>query len=213
MSKGKVTQKTQLALQVADDGGLGSTSIEGERIRRIVSGDTQCFDRLVRDYYPLAYGLAHRVLGDPDDAEEVVWDAFVRIHAALGSFRGDSSLKTWILRIVMRLSLNCRRDRSRSAWYRLGLHRGSDDLRALDPPAAAAGPEAECISAETRRLVLEMVNELPSALRGALLLNSMEELSYDEIAQVLQVPVGTVSSRIHSARRKLLAKLRRRGLV
>ena len=106
--------------------------MEDERIGRIVAGDGSAFAELVREFHPLAYGLAHRVLLDPEDAEEVVQDAFVKIHAALTSFRGHSSLKTWILRIVLRLSLNRRRDRSRSNWYRLGLHRGSDDL--FNPP-------------------------------------------------------------------------------
>ena len=187
---------------------------EEERIRRIVAGDGSAFAELVREYHPLAYGLAHRVLMDPEDAEEVVQDAFVKIHAALISFRGHSSLKTWILRIVLRLSLNRRRDRSRSNWYRLGLHRGSDDLfNPPDPRGFSANPEAECISAETRRVVLRLVDELPEGLRETLLLNSMEELSYEEIARVLGVPIGTVSSRIYSARRRLLPKLRRHGLV
>ena len=74
-------------------------------------------------------------------------------------------------------------------------------------------PESECISNETRRIVLEMVDELPDALREALILNSFEELSYDEIARVLQVPVGTVSSRIHSARKKLLDKLQQHHIL
>ena len=187
---------------------------EEERIGRIVAGDGSAFAELVREFHPLAYGLAHRVLMDPEDAEEVVQDAFVKIHAALISFRGHSSLKTWILRIVLRLSLNRRRDRSRSNWYRLGLHRGSDDLfNPPDPRGFSANPEAECISAETRRVVLRLVDELPEGLRETLLLNSMEELSYEEIARVLGVPIGTVSSRIYSARRRLLPKLRRHGLV
>ena len=187
---------------------------EEERIGRIVAGDGSAFAELVREFHSLAYGLAYRVLLDPEDAEEVVQDAFVKIHAALVSFRGNSSLKTWILRIVLRLSLNRRRDRSRSNWYRLGLHHGSDDLfNPPDPRAFSANPEAECISAETRRVVLRLVDELPEGLRETLLLNSMEELSYEEIARVLGVPIGTVSSRIYSARRRLLPKLRRHGLV
>ena len=202
------------ALKVVEQAEPGIGMGEEERIGRIVDGDGSAFAELVREFYPLAYGLAYRVLLDPEDAEEVVQDAFVKIHAALASFRGGSSLKTWILRIVLRLSLNRRRDRSRSSWYRLGLHRGSDDLfNPPDPRGFSANPEAECISAETRRVVLRLVDELPEGLRETLLLNSMEELSYEEIARVLGVPIGTVSSRIYSARRRLLPKLRRHGLV
>ena len=180
------------------------------RVDRIVQGSGDDFRSLVIEFHPLAYSLAYKVLDNRADAEEVVQDAFVKVHDALGRFRGDSSLKTWILRIVMRLSLNRRRDRSRSAWHRLGLHRqGDEDLDEVSAIAAAdpRDPEAECISDETRRLVLGLLDELPATLREALVLNSLEELSYDEIARVLQVPLGTVSSRIHSAREKLSRKL------
>ena len=193
------------------------TSAESDCVRRIVQGSDEAFRALVAEYHPLAYSLAYKVLGDRQDAEEVVQDAFVKIYHALGRFRGESSLKTWILRIVMRLSLNRRRDRARSAWHRLGLHRrGEEELDDLSVPLAATrprNPESECVSAETRRLVLGLLEELPPALREALILSSFEELSYDEIARVLEVPVGTVSSRIHSAREKLSQKLADRDLL
>lgn len=193
---------------------LAANPHEGKRIDRIVAGDTAAFSDLVREYYPLAYGLAYRVLLRQEDAEEVIQDAFMKIHVALGSFRGDSSLKTWILRIVLRLSINRRRDRSRSAWYRLGLqYRVSDHIDCTDMRSPQANPESEYISCDSRRVILRLIDELPQTLREALLLNSMEELSYDEISRVLQIPIGTVSSRIYSARRKLLPKLRRHGLV
>lgn len=190
---------------------------ERERVRHVVAGDVDSLRTLVGEFHPLAYSLAFKVLGERGDAEEVVQDAFIKIHRALPQFRGDSSLKTWILRIVLRLSLNRRRDRARSAWYRLGLHQGVDGEEADYLPQLeremTPNPESECISNETRRIVLKLVDELPEALREALILNSFEELSYDEISRVLQVPVGTVSSRIHSARKKLLGKLQRHELL
>ena len=195
---------------------LKARSHEQERIRSVVSGDTVALRALTVEFHPLAYNLAVKVLGERGDAEEVVQDAFLKIHRALPQFRGDSSLKTWILRIVLRLSLNRRRDRARSAWYRLGLHQGGNEEAEYLPQLAreiTPNPEAECVASETRRIVLQLVDELPEALREALILNSFEELSYDEIARVLQVPVGTVSSRIHSARAKLLDKLKRHELL
>ena len=190
---------------------------ERERIRRVAAGNTDALRSLVVEYHPLAYSLAYKVLGERGDAEEVVQDAFVKIHRALPQFRGDSSLKTWILRIVMRLSLNRRRDRARSAWFRLGLNQGTDQDGAEQlsdlPPGTTPNPESQCISGETRAIILKLVDELPDPLREALILNSFEELSYDEIARVLQVPVGTVSSRIFSARKKLLGKLRHHDVL
>ncbi|MFT5087789.1 MAG: RNA polymerase sigma-70 factor (ECF subfamily) [Candidatus Latescibacterota bacterium] len=183
---------------------------ESERIVHIIDGDVRAFGDLVRQYYNLAYSLAYKVLDDPSDAEEITQDAFVKIHQALDSFRGDASLKTWIMRIVMRLSLNRRRDRSRSAWRRLGLHRGEEVE--LSAPAAQT-PEAQYISSEMRTQVRRLVDQLPDSLRQVLILNSFEDLSYDEIAQILDIPIGTVSSRLHSARKKLLHQLKERDLL
>lgn len=193
---------------------------DGELVRRARAGESDAFAALVRAYYPVAYDLAHKLLGDGCDAEEVAQDAFVKIHRALDGFRGEASVKTWILRIVMRLSLNRRRDRARSAWRRLGLHRRDDADAQGKAAAQVAGvtghgqtPETHYMARETRRLVLALVDDLPEPLRQALILSSFEDLSYEQIARVLAVPVGTVSSRIYSARRKLLTALEERGLL
>jgi RNA polymerase sigma-70 factor (ECF subfamily) len=185
---------------------------EAERIREAVGGDVQAFRDLVVQYHPLAYSMAYKVLDDPQDAEEVAQDAFVKIHRALAGFRGEASFKTWLTRIVLRLSLNRRRDRSRSSWHRLGLHLHQDPDRDHPAPGAQT-PETQCIARETRQFVRQLVDELPAALRQVVALNSFEELSYEEIAQILKVPLGTVSSRLYSARKKLLGRLRRQDLI
>ena len=186
------------------------------RAERIAAGDDAAFCQLVRDYYPLAYELAFRLLTDRLDAEEVAQDAFVKVHGAMGSFRAEASLKTWILRIVLRLGLNRRRDRSRSAWYRLGLHLGPprlDDDRPIEPiTSPAATPEGQLLSREARALILALIDRLPDGLRQVLLLNSLEELSYEEIGAILDIPVGTVSSRLHAARQQLGQALDAHGL-
>ena len=183
------------------------------RLHELVSGQAEAFRGLVREYHPLAYRLAFKILHDHQDAEEVVQDAFLKIHRALEGFRGDAALKTWILRIVMRLSLNRRRDRARSSWRRLGLHqRSGDPDREPESPVGRGGgptPETLYISRETRLLLLQLLDELPPPLREVLILNSFEELSYEVISRILEVPLGTVSSRIHCARKKLLKKLAR----
>lgn len=193
-------------LQILDD------DDDSSRVDDILSGDTRAFQALVVEYHPLAYALAYRTLNDAGDAEEVVQDAFVKIHGALEGFRGDASLKTWILRIVWRLSLNRRRDRARSAWRRLGLHHGGDDMPDMPEPSSES-PENQMMSAETRRVVRQVVDDLPAPLREILILNSFEELGYEEIARILDIPVGTVSSRIHAARRKVADRLRRHGTL
>lgn len=192
---------------------IGILTPDEERLERILEGDDEAFRQLITEYHPLAYGLAYRALGDREDAEEVVQDAFFKIHGALAGFRGESSLKTWILRIVWRLSLNRRRDRARSPWRRLGLHRTDEEAGERLSAAAGEGPEARLLTRETQRLVREQIDELPAPLREVLILHGFEQLGYEEISRVLDIPVGTVSSRIHGARRRLAAALERRGLV
>ncbi|MFH1567262.1 MAG: sigma-70 family RNA polymerase sigma factor [Gemmatimonadota bacterium] len=191
------------------------SSREQERVHRIVGGSAEAFRSLVTDYYPLAYSLAYRVLNDAGDAEEVVQDAFLRIHRALASFRGDASLKTWILRVVHRLSLNRRRDRSRTAWHRLGLSRRDEASARAEAELVARepDPESRLISRQTRELVLEAMGELSEPLRDVLVLSTLEGLTYEEIGRILQVPVGTVSSRLHAARQQLVRELSRRELI
>ena len=190
---------------------------DAERVRRILNGDAEAFHALVREYHPLAYSVAYKVLHNGQDAEEVVQDGFVKIYRALDGFRGQGALKGWIARIVLRLSLNRRRDRSRSSWYRLGLHFQDGEAEA-DPGLDAAGPgapdpESLCLSSEARQLLLGLVDELPEGLREVLILNSFEGLSYQQIARILQVPLGTVSSRLSAARTKLREKLEQHDLL
>ena len=184
---------------------------DSARVDGILAGGQETFRDLVVEYHPLAFALAYRCLGDRQDAEEVVQDAFIKIHGALDGFRGDASLKTWILRIVWRLSLNRRRDRARSSWRRLGLHQSAEDADVHLAGPAAESPEARLLSHEASRLVRDLVDDLPPALREVLILNSFEDLGYEEMARILDVPVGTVSSRIYTARRKLAARLRKLG--
>ena len=186
-------------------------SEESERIARVVEGDLRAFDELVHKYYPMAYSLAYKVLNNEDDAREITQDAFVRMHSALDGFRGDASLKTWIMRIVMRLSLNRRRDRSRSSWRRLGLHCNEESVQETAP--CFQTPEAEYISRETRMQVQQLVDRLPDSLRQVVILSSFEDLSYEEIAQILNLPIGTVSSRLHAARKKLLQQFREHDIL
>jgi RNA polymerase sigma-70 factor, ECF subfamily len=186
------------------------------RAARIAAGDDAAFCQLVRDYYPLAWDLACRLLGDRLDAEEVTQDAFLKVHRAMGAFRAEASLKTWILRIVLRLSLNRRRDRARSAWFRLGLHLAAprpETEAPLEPVTPdSATPEAQLLAREARARILARIDQLPEGLRQVLLLNSLEQLSYEEIGRILDIPVGTVSSRLHAARKQLGQALDAEGL-
>ena len=186
---------------------------DAARVERVLAGDQRAFGDLVRQYHGLCYHVSYKVLRNAGDAEEIVQDAFIKVHGALAEFRGEASLKTWILRIVWRLSLNRQRDRSRSAWSRLGLDGDAEADVEMVRSRSAEHPDRAYQAQDTKEKVLEAVDRLPEPLRQALVLHGFEELGYDDVARILQVPVGTVCSRIHGARRKLADDLQRRGLV
>ena len=150
------------------------------------------------------------MLNNADDAKEIAQDAFVKIHKSLPNFRGNASLKTWIMRITLRLSLNKRRDRSRSAWERLGLNRDGKPKLLF---SRSQSPEAKLISDEIDNQVRNLIDGLPEDMRQIIILNSFEDLSYDEIGQILKIPIGTVSSRLYSARKLLSAQLKKANIL
>lgn len=186
---------------------------DAQTVEAVLAGDDNAFRELVRQYHGLAYHVAYKVLRNTSDAEEVVQDAFMKAHDALSEFRGEASLKTWVLRIVWRLSLNRQRDRSRTSWHRLGLDGdGEAEVETLRS-RTAEHPDRAYQAQDTQTRVLKAIDNLPEPLRQALVLHGFEELGYDDVARILQVPVGTVCSRIHSARRKLSEELHRKGLM
>lgn len=186
---------------------------DAQFVERVLAGDQGAFNDLVRQYHGLCYHVAFKILRNTSDAEEIIQDAFIKVYGALAEFRGEASLKTWILRIVWRLSLNRQRDRARSSWVRLGLDgHGETEVESV-PGRHTEHPDRAYQARDTREKILEAVDRLPEPLRQALVLHGFEELGYDDVARILQVPVGTVCSRIHSARRKLAKDLSNRGLL
>ena len=179
-------------------------------VNRILDGEERAFNELVNKYYDNVYNLAYRMLNNADDAKEIAQDAFVKIHKSLPNFRGNASLKTWIMRITLRLSLNKRRDRSRSAWERLGLNRDGKPKLLF---SRSQSPEAKLISDEIDNQVRNLIDGLPEDMRQIIILNSFEDLSYDEIGQILKIPIGTVSSRLYSARKLLSAQLKKANIL
>ena len=179
-------------------------------VNRIIDGEERAFNELVNKYYGNVYNLAYRMLNNADDAKEIAQDAFVKIHKSLPNFRGNASLKTCIMRITLRLSLNKRRDRSRSAWERLGLNRDGKPKLLF---SRSQSPEAKLISDEIDNQVRNLIDGLPEDMRQIIILNSFEDLSYDEIGQILKIPIGPVSSRLYSARKLLSAQLKKANIL
>jgi RNA polymerase sigma-70 factor, ECF subfamily len=153
---------------------------------RAGGGDDEAFAELVRRHERRVYNLALRMLGRPEDARDAAQDAFVSCYRNLASFRGDAAFSTWLHRIAV----NACYDALRRRRDLLGLD------EAPEPPPAADHGDAVTTSVDVRRALLTV----PEEFRTVLVLHDIQDLGYDEIARILQVPVGTVKSRLHRAR-------------
>jgi len=169
---------------------------------RLRAGDAPAFEELVMTYQHRVFGVALRVLGNRAEAEEVAQEAFVRAHRALGDFRGDAKLSTWLYAITSRLCLN----RLASGERRMARH-GEDALLRLSD--AGPRPDAALERRELETALGRAIAELPEDRRIVVVLRDLEGLSYEEIAHVLELELGTVRSRLHRARTELKEKLER----
>jgi RNA polymerase sigma-70 factor, ECF subfamily len=169
---------------------------------RLRAGDAPAFEELVMTYQHRVFGVALRMLGNAAEAEEVAQEAFVRAHRALGDFRGDAKLSTWLYAITSRLCLN----RLATGERRL-TRQGEEALLRLSD--AGPRPDAALERRELESALGRAIAELPEDRRIVVVLRDIEGLSYEEIAQVLELELGTVRSRLHRARADLKEKLER----
>jgi len=183
-------------------------------VTRFNAGDESAFVEIMRRYHNRLFSLAHNLLRNAADAEEIVQDAFIRAHRGLARFRGDSSLATWLYRIALNLSRNrywyfFRRRRQDS----LSLdHALSDDSAATFSDLIASGdddPARDTTTGEFTELISLCMEKLDASHREILVMRNVLDLPYEEIARSLGINVGTVKSRIARAReslRRLLAE-------
>jgi RNA polymerase sigma-70 factor (ECF subfamily) len=190
---------------------------EAEIVARARSGDHEAFGVLVSRYQGRAFRLALRVMGDEEQAQDVVQEAFLKAYSSLGRFEGRSSFYTWLYRLVFNLCIDTkRRDRSgnRVEWTEeqsLDLAPGTPAANAADPEST--GPSAEFERSELRELMARAIEALPDDARRTLVLREVDGLSYAEIAESLDIPKGTVMSRLHYARRRVREALVEAGAV
>jgi RNA polymerase sigma-70 factor (ECF subfamily) len=169
-------------------------------LERYSRGDRTVLDELFRRHRDMAYRVAYRLLGKEEDALDAVQEAFVKVLAHISGFQGRSSFKTWLLRVVSNAALDLGRQRGR----RDVLHR--EELPAdaeRDPPAAVAEPSFELERADLRRILNEALAQLPEPQRKTFVLHVEGGLSYREVAEVMEISIGTVMSRLFYTRQKL----------
>ena len=170
-------------------------------MRRAQRGDTEAFAALVAEHERFVYNLALRALGDQAEAEDVSQEAFVRAWQALPNFRGQAQFRTWLYRIVTNLCYN-RLPRLRRDLTALG-----DEAAEAVPDETLADPAGELEDEERRAFLHRQIEALPESYRLLVTLRFQQELSYDEIASVLSLPLGTVKTGLFRARARLRAAL------
>jgi RNA polymerase sigma-70 factor, ECF subfamily len=182
-------------------------------IERLVLHDERAFNELVRTYEGRIVRLLTRMVGNEDEARELTQDVFVQVFKAIGTFRGDAKLATWLYRIAINLCKNrVKYLRVRHANEREEIDSVAESSLGDARPAGGTGlgrPDEAMAGKEVERIVQVAIQELEPSFRECLVLRDVEELSYEEIEQVTGLPAGTVKSRIHRARALLREKVER----
>ena len=172
-----------------------SGELDQQDIIRFQGGDVAGFEALMERYRYRAYGVALGYLSNRDDAMDAVQKSFIRIHRSLGRFRAGEPFFPWFYRIVRNTALNQKRDESR--------HKGDCPLEWVTEPARLPSPLQAAEAEELRVRLWEAVDDLGEELREVFLLYTFQGLKYREIADLLEIPLGTVMSRLHGARRRI----------
>jgi RNA polymerase sigma-70 factor, ECF subfamily len=173
-------------------------------------GDLDAFNRLVESYQRLAYNVALRTVGQPDEAADATQDAFVAAFRGIRSLRGEA-FRPWLLRIVVNTCYDQLRRQRRQAAASLELLTRPEQAAPLEPPDPGRGPELTALDHETGERIHQALERLPYEQRLVAVLCDVQELSYEEAAAVLEVPVGTIRSRLSRARARLRDELSRGG--
>ena len=179
-----------------------------ELVRRVQAGDQTAFNLLVLKYQHRVLKLVGRFVNDAAEAEDVAQEAFLKAYRALASFRGDSAFYTWLYRIAINTAKNALvSQRRRPVDFDLDLQ-DPDQYDRQAKLKEADTPEGVLLTDEIRAVVEEAMEQLPEDLRTAIVLRELEGLSYEEIAEAMDCPVGTVRSRIFRAREAIDKKLK-----
>jgi len=171
-------------------------------------GDASAFGELVRRYQNRLYHTVYRLVDNPEDALDVVQEAFLSVYQSLDSFKGDSLFFTWLYRIAVNTAISMKR--KRRVVYSIDAARHGDEAR-HEPadPSELNRPGHALEQAEQSRRVHEALSKLSPEHRAVLVMKDMEGQKYEDMAEVLEVPIGTIRSRLHRARLELRAILER----
>ena len=187
---------------------MGTNLLDAELVKRVQAGDSGAFDLLVQKYQHKVINLVGRFVSDHAECQDIAQDAFIKAYRAINGFRGDSQFYTWLYRIAANTAKNHLASRARkSPGYTVDV----DDAQHFEGESGLkeyANPENLLLTDEIRQTIFTAIEKLPDDLKSAITLREIDGLSYEEIAQVMDCPIGTVRSRIFRARDVIDKELR-----
>lgn len=187
---------------------MSERSVDQALVARVQKGERAAFDLLVRKYQHRVAKLISRYVRDRAEVEDVAQEAFIRAFRAIGAFRGDSAFYTWLYRIAVNTAKNYLESQGRRPPGSDLEIEGAEQLTGAEPLRESATPERNLLTDEIAATVRRTIEALPADLRTAITLRELEGLSYEEIAEVMDCPIGTVRSRIFRAREALDRELK-----
>jgi len=187
---------------------MSERSIDQKLVTRVQKGDRAAFDLLVLKYQHKVAKLVSRYVRDRSEVEDVAQEAFIKAYRAIGGFRGESAFYTWLYRIAVNTAKNYLDSQGRRPPSTDMEVEGAELIESGDSLRDQATPERRLLTDEIAETVNRAIESLPEDLRTAITLREIEGLSYEEIAQAMDCPIGTVRSRIFRAREAIDEKLR-----
>jgi len=187
---------------------VGERSVDQILVARVQNGEKSAFDLLVRKYQHKVAKLISRYLSDRAEVEDITQEVFIKAYRGLGGFRGDSAFYTWLYRIAVNTAKNYLESQGRrppSADIEI---EGAELLEGVNGLRDLGTPERNLLTDEIADTVTRVIGGLPADLRMAITLRDLDGLSYEEIAHVMECPIGTVRSRIFRAREAIDKELR-----
>src|SRR5664279_5397349 len=188
---------------------MADREVDQQLVERAQRGDKRAFELLVLKYQRKLGRLLSRLVRDPSEVEDVTQEAFIKAYRALPSFRGDSAFYTWLYRIAINTAKNYLVALGRRAPTSTGFDNAeAENFEDAEQLRDSNTPESELMGREIAATVNKAMDALPADLRTAITLREIEGMSYEEIANVMNCPIGTVRSRIFRAREAIAAELR-----
>jgi RNA polymerase sigma-70 factor, ECF subfamily len=178
---------------------------DAELVRQTLCGNTAAYNGLVQRYQRPVYNLAYRMLGNAEDAGDLVQETFLRAYGALASFRQDASFLTWLYKIASNLCID--QLRSRKSKSALSLNVELDEGREPSADSRDCGPEDRALRGAVQDVVQHAVMNLPERYRVVVVMRHLQDMSVEEIARVLDLPSGTVKTHLFRAREMLRGRL------